>query len=338
MYKLVVLQPSVYEDFKNTNNHIYKSYVYNESLIKEKKYYLGLINENNQLLATTHLIEHNEKNYFKSYTSPYGYNLNYNDNKILKEFHKQIKKFLTQNKGISLTISPNIKDKNIINSLEKLKYKKGNKIIKNTNLLLDNNINNILKDIKKHHNNNYQILINDLTDVPKKYIDLHINLNKEYKSIIFTTRVLKDELIKNLNNELKKTINQISILPLDNLSDSAKEKLINLTNKKNNLNEELKKAQGNKDIEIININILIIYKDQVYIIPIISTDIINYNTIYEELSFIVKNNISKINFLNKPMNIENFKIEDEQYIGEFTYIPNKLLYKLFKKEKTHEIN
>ena len=72
------------------------------------------------------------------------------------------------------------------------------------------------------------------------------NGSKNGKATLFLGKVNIDRTIKKIKENLKTVNNQISILPIDNLSKSAKNKLNELTKQKENYNKEIKKFEDYK--------------------------------------------------------------------------------------------
>ena len=96
------------------------------------------------------------------------------------------------------------------------------------------------------------------------------NGNKNSKATLFLGKVHLNKIIKNLDKNLKEINNQISILPIDNLSKSAKNKLKELTKQKENTLKELQKYKSYKkeygnDITL-NAHMIIEYGDKAWVL------------------------------------------------------------------------
>ena len=118
------------------------------------------------------------------------------------------------------------------------------------------------------------------------------NGNKNSKATLFLGKVHIQKTIKALEKNLKEINNQISILPIDNLSKSAKSKLNELTKQKDNILKEIekykeyKKEYGN-DITLSG-HMIIEYGDKAWVLyagnhNILQETYVNYNTYFEHL-------------------------------------------------------
>ena len=113
MYKLVKLKEEKYENFlkQHPKSHFLQSYSWGElSKIKKKltPYYLGLIDENKNIVATALLLQkHLPLNYCYFYC-PRGYIIDYTNEKLLTEMTKEIVKFAKSKKAIFVKIDPDL--------------------------------------------------------------------------------------------------------------------------------------------------------------------------------------------------------------------------------------
>ena len=179
------------------------------------------------------------------------------------------------------------------------------------------------------------------------------NGNENSKATLFLGKVHFNKTIKALEKNLKIINDQISILPIDNLSKSAKNKLKELTNQKQNITKEIekykeyKKEYGN-DI-ILSAHMIIEYGDKAWVLYAgnhndLSETYVNYNTYYEHIKYCKEKGIKiydqfgtigDLSKTNPRLGLHEFKKkfggDYVEFVGEFDLITNKLIYFLFKK-------
>lgn len=120
------------------------------------------------------------------------------------------------------------------------------------------------------------------------------NGNPSSKATLFLGKVHLNKTLKALDKTLKNINNQISILPIDNLSKSAKIKLAELTKQKQNIKEEIEKYKNYKqkygaDITL-SAHMIIEYGDKAWVLyagnhNILSETYANYNTYYNHIKY-----------------------------------------------------
>ena len=118
--------------------------------------------------------------------------------------------------------------------------------------------------------------------------------NDTTKATLFLGKIHLNKTIKALEKTLKTTNNQISILPIDNLSKSAKAKLTELTKQKENLIKEIEKYKSYKkeygqDLTL-SAHMIIEYGDKAWVLyagnhNILSETYVNYNTYFEHIKY-----------------------------------------------------
>ena len=179
------------------------------------------------------------------------------------------------------------------------------------------------------------------------------NGNKNSKATLFLGKVHINKTLKVLENELKKINDQISILPIDNLSKSAKNKLKELTRQKENTTKEIekykeyKKEYGN-DITL-NAHMIIEYGDKAWVLyagnhNILTETYVNYYTYSEHIRYCKEKGIKiydqfgTIGDLSKDnprLGLHEFKKKFGgdyiEFIGEWDYIINHFMYFVFTK-------
>lgn len=119
MYKLVNLEKNEYENY--VKNHPYKShfmqsYAWGEFCKKQRKltpYYLGLINDHKEIIASALLLQKKLPLHYSYFYSPRGFVLNYEDENIVNVMTKEIAKFVKAKKGIFVKIDPDIIRKSV---------------------------------------------------------------------------------------------------------------------------------------------------------------------------------------------------------------------------------
>lgn len=101
------------EEFgKFASTHELRSYLQTPEMAHSKQqdgwgyYYVG-IKKNNKLICATLLLEYQGK-FYKTFTSPRGYLIDFRDKELLQFFTKEIKKFIKKKKGAFLNIEPKI--------------------------------------------------------------------------------------------------------------------------------------------------------------------------------------------------------------------------------------
>ncbi len=173
------------------------------------------------------------------------------------------------------------------------------------------------------------------------------------KATLFLGKVNISDTIKILNTDLKKVCDQISILPIDNLSKSAKNKLKELTRQKENLQEEIKKytkyqEQYGEEITL-NAHLIIEYGDKAWVLyagnhNILTETYANYHTYYEHLKYCKEKGlkiydqfgtVGDLRKENPRLGLHEFKKKFGgdyiEFLGEFDYIVNRPMYFVFTK-------
>ena len=179
------------------------------------------------------------------------------------------------------------------------------------------------------------------------------NGNKNSKATLFLGKVDIDKTIKTIEESLKSVNNQISILPIDNLSKSAKNKLKELTRQKEKLEKDVekfnnyKKEYGNK--LTLSAHMIIEYGNKAWVLyagnhNILSETYVNYNTYFEHIKHCKESGldiydqfgtIGDLSKDNPRLGLHEFKKkfggDYVEFIGEFDYITNKFFYFVFTK-------
>ena len=179
------------------------------------------------------------------------------------------------------------------------------------------------------------------------------NGNKNSKATLFLGKVHINKTIKALEKNLKDINNQISILPIDNLSKSAKTKLAELTKQKENTINEIEKYKEYKkqyglDLTL-SAHMIIEYGDKAWVLyagnhNILSETYVNYNTYFEHIKYCKQKGIKiydqfgtigDLSKENPRLGLHEFKKkfggDYVEFIGEWDYVTNKLMYFAFTK-------
>lgn len=413
MLKLKNIDKETYDNYvKNhpTKSHFLQSLAWGE-FAKVKKgltpYYLGLVNEKDEIVATTLLLQKHLPLNFCYFYSPRGYVIDYNKKELVKIMTQKIVEFAKNKKAIFIKIDPDIirKSYNYENKENKLNYDpkeifntlkesgfKHQGFTKNFETMQPRytfriDLDQSLEEIEEHFSKTTRQRIakankletevtigtkNDikefyhlmtLTENRKDFISYNedyyetlyeiFNGNENSKATLFLGKVHINKTVKSLEKSLKKINDQISILPIDNLSKSAKVKLAELTKQKENINKEIEKYRNYRqeygtDLTL-SAHMIIEYGDKAWVLyagnhNILSETYVNYNTYYEHIKY-CKNKglkiydqfgtIGDITEDNPRFGLHEFKKKFGgdyiEFLGEWDYITNPIMYFIFTK-------
>lgn len=177
------------------------------------------------------------------------------------------------------------------------------------------------------------------------------NGSKNGKATLFLGKVDIDRTIKKIKENLKTVNNQISILPIDNLSKSAKNKLNELTKQKDNYNKEIKKFENYKkeygNNLTLSAHMIVEYADKAWVLyagnhNILTETYVNYYTYEEHIKYCKEKGlkvydqfgtIGDLSKENPRFGLHEFKKKFGgdyiEFLGEFDYVTNKLMYFVF---------
>ena len=347
MLKLINIEKEKFNSFikdKAKTYHYKQSIPYAELINAQKKYkphYLGLVTESNSIVAVTLLLEKKINNTFNSFYIPKGIIADYNKKEQVEEMLTKIKEYVKKHNGIFLKTDPEITDKELTIYTNN-KFKKDKKEIDNKSfeLIIPNDIDKSLnKDTKNKIDkaNNYHIDI----EIIEKSDDLNLynrdlfekfNKNKISNASLLTASINFTKTVNKLEKKLKTVNNQISILPIDNLSKSASTKLNKLLIEKEDIKKEISKFKKlrdtNQQTKVIAKIFIIEYAHTAYVISknkdtiAIDTDADTY--LYYEMIKYIKND--KCIKLVDYTNTKGFNLEEKEYVGNLIYICNHILY------------
>lgn len=179
------------------------------------------------------------------------------------------------------------------------------------------------------------------------------NGNKSSKATLFLGKIEFAKTINKIEENLKQVNNQISILPIDNLSKSAKSKLNELTKQKENYTKEIKKYKDYQkeygDQLTLSAHMIIEYGDKAWVLyagnhNILTETYINYYTYYEHLKYCKEKKlkiydqfgtIGDLSKENPRFGLHEFKKKFGgnyiEFLGEFDHITNKPMYFVYTK-------
>lgn len=179
------------------------------------------------------------------------------------------------------------------------------------------------------------------------------NGNKNSKATLLLGKINFNKTIKSLEKNLKRIVDQISILPIDNLSKSAKTKLEELRKQKENTQAEINKYKdyakqyGNE--VTLSAHMIIEYGDKAWVLyagnhNILSETYVNYHTYYEHLRYCKSRGlkiydqfgtIGDLREDNPLFGLHEFKRkfggDYVEFLGEWDYVINPVMYFVFTK-------
>ena len=392
-----------------TKSHFLQSLSWGE-FAKIKKgltpHYLGLINEKDELVGATLLLEKKLPMNFTYFYAPRGFVIDYNKKEIVREMTKRVAEFAKSKKAIFVKIDPDLiktqfnylneekpnpQYETLFNTLKEAGFKHQG-FTKNFETMQPRytfrvDLTQSMEDIEEHFSKttkqriakaiklDTEVVIGTKNDVKEFYHLMtltesrkdFISYNEDYyetlyeifngnpssKATLFLGKVLLNKTIKALEKNLKNINNQISILPIDNLSKSAKAKLTELTKQKENINKEIEKyieykKQYGQDITL-SAHMIIEYGNKAWVLyagnhNIMSETYVNYNTYYEHLKYCKEKGIEiydqfgtigDLSENNPRIGLHEFKKkfggDYVEFIGEWDYIINKPMYFVFTK-------
>lgn len=412
MLKLKNIEKEQFDKFINehkTKSHFLQSLSWGEfSKIKKNltPYYLGLVNENDEIVAATLLLEKKLPLNLCYLYAPRGFVLDYKKKELVRAMTKKIVDFAKNKKAIFIKIDPDIIKTSINYQNEETRNSDYDEIFKTLKEVgfkhqgytknfetmqprytFRIDLNQSLEEIEEHFSKttkqriakaiklDTEVLIGNQNDIKEFYHLMTLtenrkdfisynedyyetlyeifNGNKNSKATLFLGKVHINKTIKSLEKNLKTINNQISILPIDNLSKSAKAKLTELTKQKENTAKEIDKYKDYKKeygAELtLSAHMIIEYGDKAWVLyagnhNILSETYVNYNTYFEHIKY-CKNKgikiydqfgtIGDLSKNNPRIGLHEFKKkfggDYVEFIGELDYITNYPMYLIFTK-------
>lgn len=114
MTKLIELDGMVYDEYVRNHqfkSHFLQSYAWGQFAKKEKNqtpYYLGLVDEKNNILGATLLLQKHLPLGLSYFYAPRGFVIDFTDESLLKKFSVEVIKFIKSKKAIFLKIDPDL--------------------------------------------------------------------------------------------------------------------------------------------------------------------------------------------------------------------------------------
>lgn len=346
-------------------------------------YYLGLVSENDEIVcATTIFQEYLKMNYCRLYI-PAGFIVDYKNKHLLKTMTKKIVDFAISKKALSIEMSPyisdNLKDEDksiIIDNLKAVGFKQTNKssdiMLKEKTERIDltedletieNNFSNEIKDyLTKAISLETEVLVGSKKDLDSLY-EIMLSINKEEvhskdyyetlyeilngnnytKATIILGKINLTKTIKSLEKKIKRTSDQMSIIPIDSLTKSSKDKLANLTKQKEELTQELEKfrifKQEHSQESTICAHLLIEHNDKAWLLydynkNVLEETYLKYYTYYKDIKYCKDHDIKYLEQIS-PSILTEFNAKTIESIGTYTYkvrpITNFIITKIFLK-------
>lgn len=353
------MQTSHWGEFEKVTNHT-------------TPYYLGLVNEQEEIVAATLLLEEHLPMNNCSLYAPRGFVIEYKNHRLLTIFTEKLKDFAKHKKAISLRINPAISYKNveetneILQTLKKLGYKKQTKIklleynyiidlTKDLNEITNNYSDNIKEKLNSTETYDIELSIGTSKDLEelfnlqenknkKTYETLYdiFNNNEHAKIKLFLGKLHITKTMKTLEKDLRRINNQMSIIPIDNLEKTSKQKLENLKKQREIISNDLEKFKKYKleygNYLTISANLMMEHNNTVWIISEASNEILKETNltyrIYDEYIKYYKdqgfNYFKQLSPIENNPDINEFKKEFggefTEYIGEYNLITNKPMY------------
>lgn len=412
MLKLKNIEKDQYDKFVNTHktkSHFLQSLSWGE-FSKSKKnltpYYLGLVNEEDNLVGATLLLEKKLPLNYSYFYAPRGFVIDFKKKELVREMTKQVINYIKDKNAIFLKIDPDIiktqfnylneEIKNddwedIFNTLKEVGFKHQG-FTKNFETMQPRytfriDLTQSLEDIESHFSKttkqriakskklDTEVVIGNKNDIHEFYHLMtltesrkdFISYNEDYyetlyeifngnelsKATLFLGKVHINKTIKALEKNLKEINNQISILPIDNLSKSAKAKLQELTKQKDKILSDIEKYKNYKkeygnDLTL-SAHMIIEYGNKAWVLyagnhNILSETYVNYNTYYEHLKYCKDKGIEiydqfgtigDLSENNPRLGLHEFKKKFGgnyvEFLGEWDYVTKPFMYFVFTK-------
>ncbi len=185
------------------------------------------------------------------------------------------------------------------------------------------------------------------------YLEQYKMLSKEDMAVLFLGKVNTKKVIDNLNQEISSIGEDISKIDPNNTGKNAKNKLKNLNSQKEKLEKEIEKYKNyNKeygDIITLSAHMIIKYNDKAWVLyagnhNILTESYANYLTYFEHIKYCKENNIKIYDQFgtigdlspdNPRLGLHEFKKkfggDYVEFIGEFDYVINPIMYFVFTK-------
>ena len=339
---------------ENTNTHFMHSSAWGEF---EKvtnhvtPHYLGLVDEDNDIIAATLLLEEHLPLNCSNLYAPRGFVIDYKNKRTLRIFTNKLKDFAKSRKATSIRINPSISTEDEeLNNLKDLGYKRNSNIKlleytykidltkeqKEIEKSYSENVKSNLKDTEKY---DAELIVGSQKDL-EEFFQLQNNQNNDYyetiydifsnnehtKVKLFLGKLHITKTIKILEKELVRVNNQIAIIPIDNLDASSKERLTTLRNQKNKINDDLKRFKEYKleygNSLTISATLTMEQKDKVWILSEANNQVLldtklNYRIYNEYIKYYKNNSFNLFNQLSPLECSPSFNEFKKEFGGDF---------------------
>ncbi|MBQ3510966.1 MAG: peptidoglycan bridge formation glycyltransferase FemA/FemB family protein [Bacilli bacterium] len=314
-------------------------------------HYLGLVDEDNDIIAATLLLEEHLPLNCSNLYAPRGFVIDYKNKRTLRIFTNKLKDFAKSRKATSIRINPSISTEDEeLNNLKDLGYKRNSNIKlleytykidltkeqKEIEKSYSENVKSNLKDTEKY---DAELIVGSQKDL-EEFFQLQNNQNNDYyetiydifsnnehtKVKLFLGKLHITKTIKILEKELVRVNNQIAIIPIDNLDASSKERLTTLRNQKNKINDDLKRFKEYKleygNSLTISATLTMEQKDKVWILSEANNQVLldtklNYRIYNEYIKYYKNNSFNLFNQLSPLECSPSFNEFKKEFGGEF---------------------
>ena len=365
MYKLRSISKTEYDNYikKQKDTHFMYSTAWGEFekvTTFTSPHYLGLVDEENNIIAATLLLEEYLPLNCSNLYAPRGFVIDYNNKSILKTFISKLKDFARTKKATSIRINPPlVVEDNIIQTLKDLNFKR-NANVKLLEYTYRLDLSKTQKEIEKNYSENVKEILArtekyDVELLPasikelEEFFTLNENNNRDYYETLYDIfsnndrnkiRLLLGKLhitktIKILEKELVRTNNQIAIIPIDNLDQTSKARLTTLRKQKENITSDLKTFKEYKleygNSLTISAALMMEHNNKVWTISETNHKVLEEinlaSRIYNEYIKYYKNNsFNLFNQLSPLESNQSFNELKKEFGGEFTeYIGDYVL-------------
>ena len=178
--KIIVLTQTQYKNYSNIHNQRNFGQTVEYSLLPEsqstRKYFLGLVDESNNLCAATLLLIKNISPTVKEAYAPNGFLIDYSNFDLVKTFTEELIKYLKNEKITYLITNPMFKYR---------VYNKRNVLLENNTNILNNFINLNYKPVGYDSDfSKYDIIIENYDDINNIYKNFNRNTKRNIKQSI----------------------------------------------------------------------------------------------------------------------------------------------------------
>lgn len=332
------MQSTAWGEFEKVTNHI-------------TPHYLGLVDEDNDIVAATLLLEEHLPLNCSNLYAPRGFVIDYKNKRTLRIFTNKLKDFAKSRKATSIRINPSITTKDEeLNNLKELGYKRNSNVklleytykidlTKEQKEIEKSYSENAKKNLKETEKYDAEIIVGSQKDL-EEFFQLQNNENNDYyetiydifsnnehtKVKLFLGQLHITKTIKILEKELVRVNNQIAIIPIDNLDASSKERLTTLRNQKNKINDDLKRFKEYKleygNSLTVSAALTMEQNDKVWILSEANNNVLldtnlNYRIYNEYIKYYKNNSFNLFNQLSPLESNPSFNEFKKEFGGEF---------------------